>query len=896
MSDTTSSTAPASRGGRLSMAGKETFLAHMQEFLSAHTTGKWCVAAVDIEHFKLFNEWYGTQRGDVLLDNLAAAVVSCAARYGSTAGYFGNDDFFLLVPDDDAEIRSVQAALQACVAQHETKISFWVVMGLCAAPIDGADAPALCNYAQIAASTNTAGAGHLHRFEPALLDKMLERQRRLTELERALANDEFFFYLQPKCNNVTRAIVGMEALARWNHPTRGVVPPGEFIPMLEDTGLIARLDCYLWEQVCKMLNRWQSSGRNLVPISINVSIADIEAMDVPQVLAGLMEKYGLEPKLLPVEITESMLAENRSLMDEAIHSLHAKGFAVLMDDFGSGYSSLNTLKNVDIDLIKLDIKFLDINADNREKGVHILESIIELARKLRLPIVAEGVETQEQVTLLQSLDCLYSQGYYFFKPMPVQSAEALLDQPSTEQYWDVRCDLALRGTAAHSRHVSEQAVASLQAFQIYADSVLMLALLDLATGRQVIIKRDASLLSSNPENVGTFDAYTEWLVQKGAVCAEDVPVFVRQMNFESLRKQIYAGQSSVFCRFRERVGAQFAWLTMEIQPCRGCSEQNPFAVLTVRENTQANQLSQELVFNSTHDWLTKLYNRNQFELDLLQLAAEGFKSIACIYMDVIGLHEINNYLGHEAGDNMLCYTANALRDVFAVENLYRIGGDEFVVLLPECSLHEAWAGADKLREALKQKDYEISIGIHVTSDMDHLQKAINKAEAAMRKEKQLYYQRNGKTRQLRGLNEKLEQLLLEKHDTDSFLQVLAPRFKAVYVVNLGTDTMRSIYTSPYFEKMMESANGSYSKALRLYSEQMVAPEYRELFLQLCSYDYLRARLSAGKVIANIYRRTDGSDVYVMVLNYAFDAASKDETLWIFSDEALRAGDTPPAAQ
>ena len=269
------------------------------------------------------------------------------------------------------------------------------------------------------------------QYSPSMREKLKQRQQLLIEIERALQNKEFCFYLQPKCNSMTHAIVGMEALVRWNHPTRGIVSPGEFVPLMEETGLITRLDLYLWEEVCQMLQGWKARNENMVPISVNVSISDIAALDVAQVLWELVQKYQLEPKLLLVEITESMLAQNLKMVENTIAALHRKGFAVLMDDFGSGYSSLNVLRNTSVDAIKLDMQFI-VRDSESSKGRQIVESVIEMARRLNLPIIAEGVETQEQVFMLQSMDCLYTQGYYFYKPMAVKQAEELLAQPAME--------------------------------------------------------------------------------------------------------------------------------------------------------------------------------------------------------------------------------------------------------------------------------------------------------------------------------------------------------------------------------------------------------------------------------------------------------------------------------
>ena len=207
---------------------KDAFLQALHTFLTAHQGTEWAVAAVDIQHFKLYNELYGTEKGDVLLETMANCLLGYSKQTGYPVGYFGNDDFFLCLPDEKAEQTAVLATLQACMAAGRQDVTFFVVMGVCPVQANpGADAATLCNYAQIAGVTTDSG--YLHRFEPTMLNELKEQQLLLGELERALDNHEFCFFLQPKCNSITRAIVGMEALVRWNHPTRGCVRDGERI-------------------------------------------------------------------------------------------------------------------------------------------------------------------------------------------------------------------------------------------------------------------------------------------------------------------------------------------------------------------------------------------------------------------------------------------------------------------------------------------------------------------------------------------------------------------------------------------------------------------------------------------------------------------------------------------
>ena len=820
------------------IARKDDFLQQLQEFLAQHKGENWCVAAIDLEHFKLYTELYGAPQARNLMLSLAALLLEHSKVTGSPVGYFGSDDFVLCLPDDKEQQLAIISQLQTCVNNHRQDVTSFLSFGVCpVAEHPDADAQTLCSYAQIASVDPCPAVGGVHRFTPTMLSRIKEQRQLLSELEHGLKNHEFCFFLQPKCNSMTRAIVGMEALVRWNHPTRGCVPPSEFMPLLESTGLVTQLDQYIWESVCKTLHKWQESDINLVPVSVNVSVVDIVNLDVPQIFSDLVEKYQLEPKLLLAEITETMLAENASLVENAIQGLHRKGFSVMMDDFGSGYSSLNMLKDTNVDAIKLDMKLIDMNQQNRSKGVQIVESVVDMAHRLNLPIIAEGVETPEQVS------------------------------------------------------DSEQTALALQAYQIFADNVLELSLLNLSTGEYRVIKRDPRLPGAGSDAEEDFAAYCERMVTNKVIHPDDAEMFTDQTDLEALRSAVFSTQQPEAYRFRKNVSGQFVWITMEFLPCRNCCAQNPWATVVVREDAQADQLSEELDFSYSHDTLTGLLNRSLFETDLRTLQSSEYDSMVCTYIDVVGLHEINNHLGHRSGDSMLCFIANAARKFFASSRIYRIGGDEFVILTPNQPPYSVWVSVDRMRAFLREKEYEISVGIQNTNDLHRLDDAINQAEAAMRQDKQAYYARNGQERQLRGLNEKLEQTLTEKRDAEHFLRVLAPKFKSVFVVDLKTDRMRGVIVPDYFQKILDTSGGSFLAVLQQYRDTQVQPAYRESLADLQDYNYIRSKVLTGDIVEHTYKKTDGTTFRVKVTPYSRSGSHIDETLWIFSDEG--ASLTPP---
>ena len=256
--------------------------------------------------------------------------------------------------------------------------------------------------------------------------KQEEEIRLLSEIQEGIENDEFTFFIQPQYDITKLKIVGGESLVRWVHGEQGMVSPGVFIPVLEKNGFIADLDQVVWEKVCKWLRECIDKGYKPVPISVNVSRIDIFSIDVPSFIISIVEKYNIPKELLKIEITESAYAEDGAAIIETVKRLRDYGFVVMMDDFGSGYSSLNMLKSVPVDVLKMDMRFLEINENEEEKGIGILESVIKMARQMRIPIVVEGVETQTQENLLKKMGCCYTQGFFYYRPMSLEMFEELI--------------------------------------------------------------------------------------------------------------------------------------------------------------------------------------------------------------------------------------------------------------------------------------------------------------------------------------------------------------------------------------------------------------------------------------------------------------------------------------
>lgn len=705
----------------------------------------------------------------------------------------------------------------------------------------------------------------------------------LDDINQAFDNNEFCFYLQPKCNAETGAIVGAEALVRWNHPEYGLMSPGEFIPLLERESMVTRFDLFIWRSVCEMLSRWDEEGRNLVPVSVNVSMTDIEAIDVARVLGDLLDRFSIDARLLQVEITESAIAHNMDVVEETIRDLHARGIAVLMDDFGSAYSSLNMLKDINVDAIKLDMKFVDLNADNAAKGLKIIESVIDMAYQLRLSIIAEGAQTAEQVSKLRELGCMYIQGYYFYRPLTVGKMEDLLEhRPDDQHFWNISKDLMHRDyrMSTNGRSMLESSSLSAHIFDILNKGVAELSRLNLITGEYRTIKRDPKLPDVYADD---FHDYCHALVSKRIIHPDDAGEFLKHTRLSDLRDQLFSKKKSEFTYFRSEVEAKTSVIAFGMLVPPDCSEANPWAVVLIGFDPSLDLIAKNMKEIYRQDSLTGLLNRNAYDSDVEQLRSADIGAVVCVYADMIGLHEVNNHLGHKQGNRMLCEFADAARAFFGDDRLYRIGGDEFVIISSAHTEAQTRKQLNYMRERLHTQGCEISVGVASSESTSDLPKIIEQAENEMRREKKEYYVRGGSKRQLRGLNKKLEDILVRNQDMESLLRHLNGRYSIACMVNLRTDSQRAIMVPDYFQKMLDTHDGSFKSALHDYCERLVAPFCKDSFSLLMDYDFIHARVESVGVLQYGYTRNDGEK---FLLTIFADRRSKDETMWVFSKDDL----------
>lgn len=404
---------------------REFFYQRVKEIIKQYPEQKYDIICSDIENFKLINDVFGTLTGDQLLCGIAQLY----RRIIGNSGIYGRlnaDQFVCLVKSKitytDKMFIQINQEVNALLSGKRIVMK-WGIYSVedTTIPIEQ-----MCDRALLAARSIKKQYGkYFAAYDDKLRGELLRQQTILDSMESALTEEQFFVCLQPKYCIQNRTLAGAEALVRWKHPKWGIQSPAEFIPIFEQNGFITKLDQFVWDKTCSILRQWKDKGYPFLPVSVNVSRADIYNTDIIDILMNTIQKYRIEPKYLHLEITESAYTENPGQIIETVNYLRKKGFVIEMDDFGSGYSSLNMLNQMPIDILKLDMKFIQSEtAKSLEDG--ILRFIMELARWMHLSVVAEGVETKEQLERLIEVGCDYVQGYYFAKPMLCTEFEKLI--------------------------------------------------------------------------------------------------------------------------------------------------------------------------------------------------------------------------------------------------------------------------------------------------------------------------------------------------------------------------------------------------------------------------------------------------------------------------------------
>ena len=667
---------------------KELFFQKVRERLQKEPEKEYTIISTNIENFKLYNDNFGILVGDALLKEIARLFREGSGE-NSICGRFSGDRF-LCLQESARERNDRNTYLNEFTPMIKNVVMKWGIYEITdrSVPVEQ-----MCDRALLAADS-IKGQYHRHSavYDDALRSRMLREKAITDTMETALAERQFIVYFQPKYSLNEERMAGAEALVRWIHPEWGFLSPGEFIPLFEKNGFIPQLDRYIWEQVCIRMREWKDKGYPVLPVSVNVSRVDVYHIDLESTLVELTEKYHIDPSYLHLEITESACANDPALIVSTVSRLRKLGFIIEMDDFGSGYSSLNMFNQMKMDILKLDMKFIQ-NEMAKPFDKSILNYVIDMSHGMGLSVVAEGVETREQMERLREIGCDYVQGFYFAKPMPAEEYEELLKlQPSQKVNSILR--IQRRETDMCSLLVVDEDVK-------YREQV-----------RRAFEERykvvEASDLSSAFECIR---AYGDDMVS-AVILSMTIPENGAALLLKALRQNPSYWRIPVLATIPGPGSREGLSLALEsddfLCKChpicdlvRRVERMMGVAAFHEREITLQDEVGR--------DFLTGLLNRRglQFAMDSLQ--KEDMPLAVCLF-DMDDLKKINDTCGHEAGDRLIQSFADLLRrQTRAKDILCRYGGDEFMVILKQ--LNDGKAAVKKVTDICQAFQSSCSVGI-----------------------------------------------------------------------------------------------------------------------------------------------------------------------------------------
>lgn len=397
--------------------------------------GKFVMVYANIDRFKLINDAYGDDEGDSVLKQIHQVIDAEMLRWDEVSGRIMADNFgmlmrFLSMDKLEHRLGRINDQLAALKDKEGTEYGIRLYFGI----YQVTDREETVSFMLEKANLALKKAPHSvrHKIHMGIYDEkerqILGREKEIEmKMARALKNGEFVPFLQPKYELASETVGGAEALVRWVDPVEGMIFPNEFIPLFEKNGFIVELDLYMFEQVCKMVERWHRNGYRKIPVSVNMSRGHFSVPGFFEQYKEILKHYDVPEESIEIELTESLFYNEMSMLKDLIDQIHQVGMLCSIDDFGSGYSSLNMLKDVEVDALKLDRVFFT-NAENDKRSKSVINSVLNLAQDLDLRTISEGVEARAQVDYLKQVSCDYIQGYVFAKPMPVPEFEKLTFQ------------------------------------------------------------------------------------------------------------------------------------------------------------------------------------------------------------------------------------------------------------------------------------------------------------------------------------------------------------------------------------------------------------------------------------------------------------------------------------
>lgn len=716
------------------LCSREFFYQHVKEILERYPKKNFDLICSDIENFKMINERYGSDVGDELLKCIASQFKN--ENWDSSSCARLSADIFAILTEH-REIyteKDFVRDIEACRSRFPN-IKFNIKFGIYSKVDRELPVSGMCDRAILSLNRIKRQYGQVFSvYDDKLQFARLKEQQILDCMEQALSERQFMVYYQPKYDIRTETIVGAEALVRWSHPEYGFMMPGDFIPLFERNGFIAKLDYYVWEEVCKAMQEWNKKGNVTFPISVNVSRIDFQSPDLVEKLVDLVERYDIDNSLLHLEITESAYTENPQEIIESVKELRNLDFKIEMDDFGSGYSSLNMFSELPLDILKLDMGF--IQHQNSHHAKSILSFMISLSKWMGLESVAEGVESQEQVDSLKNMGCNYAQGYFYAKPMP-------------KKEFEVCCSAARKnvlqgaGTSEIPKRLDDYHSAQ------YEQTVLIVEDIDMNRDilRMMLVPYYNVVEAENGQM-----AY-EFLQKHGdsvSVILLDLmmPIMDGFQFLETIRTDKKLSEIPVIITSERGSNSELQALSLGADSFVGKPYQREIIMHHIKsaiDGLELRRIKSELeerqitlTQEANRDSLTGLFNRRGLGEAVSHLLGEGGNAV--FMLDIDNLKRCNDTFGHSCGDSMIetvtrILTTNTRDD----DILARVGGDEFVIIMQQIS---------DAKEALKKGNYicscikscisprsdcspSCSAGVTIMRDLNKFDEACDHADQAL---------------------------------------------------------------------------------------------------------------------------------------------------------------------
>lgn len=715
------------------------FYRKARERLDENPDKEYMILCTNLENFKLFNDTFGRKAGDQLLLDSAEIFRKRVGQEAICCRY-NADRFVCLIDKELEQIGRKNFADGRKSKRSELTENISVKLGVYEITDRSISVEQMCDRALLAVdSIKGLYNQYFAVYDDTLREKLLYEKEITDSMEKALEQEQFVVYFQPKYSLHDNCLVGAEALVRWEHPQKGFMPPDRFIPLFEKNGFIHDLDRYVWEKACQKLQEWRTNDYPMIPVSVNVSRADIYQPHFVENMCELVKKYGIEPSDLHLEITESAYTECPDQIISTVEALRKRGFIIEMDDFGSGYSSLSLLSQLSIDILKLDMDFIR-NELAKPVEQSILNDVINMAHRMHLNVVAEGVETNDHKKRLKVLGCDYAQGYFFAKPMPASEFEGLL-----KMYKSVFSGMVAETCLLDKNSLLKDICGAKHTVLVVEDNELNRnSLTEILETQYVVLtaengKEGLEVLQKNAQHITAIMLDIQMPVMNG---------------YEFLK---HVSRDPVFSKIPVIVTTVFGSVSEE-EKCLalGASDfigkpYNAKSILTRLGNIIHLRECDSIISELEIDALTGFKNRKAYyeEVEKIEHDPEQSKrSIGVVFADINGLKSVNDSQGHDAGDQLISEIAKVIRSVFTDANIYRLGGDEFVILSFEED-EEIFSEKLKTLESCWKDGCSAALGGVWLEQAKELEQHVALADQAMYRDKSQYYEKNHRDRRSR---------------------------------------------------------------------------------------------------------------------------------------------------